>query len=368
MVTLFSQTMPKTLNEQAKRANQNIYQTALIEAADLLSIKLFIQPLYSQPNLGQNTFPNKKIRKFLEGCARIINHIQMSQYVFETKKGYDAVLFTHFLNLPVFLTFLFSGFRSKNIFLLAHYMQQVKNHKLYFWLFRFYIWLGYTFLVFEESKLFNQIGFSKKELDHFIVIPHPVISRPEYKKNTSSAQKWVGLIGEIRTEKNISQTLNLLLSLQVELNFNLILGAPDLSIYAALPKTERVRLINTSSTEDYFKAMASCDVVVLNYNKHNYYLRASGIIADALGTNTYIICPNYPLMQHQVMWPTLVGNSFNSLKELPIVLQQTLNLPDANNNPAFKEHFMKRSAKNIASILHILFETKIKNKENVRKN
>lgn len=364
MAIQFSQTMPKNLNQEAKNGNQNVYQAALIEAADLLKINLFIQPLHSLPNLGQNTGSVHLIQKVLKGCARIFQHIQMASYLSQTQTGYDAVLFTHFLNIPVFFTFLFSGFRSKNIYLLAHYMQQVANNKFYFGLFRFYIWLGYTFLVFEETNVLKQLGFSKKERMHFMALPHPVMARPAYKKRTTSAQKWVGLIGEVRSEKNIDSTLNTMLALQKELGFKLILGAQDVSAFPQVVLNEDIQYMNTTSTAGYFEALAACDVVVLNYDEKNYALRASGVIADAAGTRTYSVCPDYPFMRHQVLWPAPIGVVFNQTTDLPRALQQALSLPDARLNPAFEAHYASRSANEIAQILATaLFQDKETNHE-----
>ena len=130
MAIPFFLTMPEPItdhNKLAKQANQNIYQTALLDAADLMRLRLFIQPLYPLARYGQDQVRILNLDRFLKAFARSIQHIQMSRYIEQTQRGYDALLFTHFLNIPIFLTFLCSGFRSSGVILLAHYIQQIAD-------------------------------------------------------------------------------------------------------------------------------------------------------------------------------------------------------------------------------------------------
>jgi hypothetical protein len=339
-------------NRLAKRANQNIFQTVLLEAADITQYRLFIQPLYELPNLGQDRVPQKVLRRFLKACSRVVEHIRMAQYVSQIRQGYDAVLFTHFLNFPIFLTFLFSGLQPNRVYLLSHYMQQVFRNRLYFWLFKLYIWKGYRFLVFEDADLLARAGFSAQELRAFVSIPHPVLAHPQLKQSISLGhRKRVGLIGEVRDEKHVPETIAWLSNLQEELKFDLVIGTKNISFFQELSLGSRATFIDTTTNEGYFAALSACDVIVLNYEKRNYFMRASGVIADAIGTRTYCICPNYPVMRRQILWPVPIGDVFDDLANLGHALGEILTWPDPKTNPAFNQHAQERSAHVIAGII-----------------
>ena len=345
-------------NILARNAVQNVFQTAILDAADQTQTRLFIQPLYPIPDLGQEKVRNKLISRTLKGIARILDHIRMAQYVSQLDNGYNAVLYTMFLNIPVFLTFLFSGFRSKNVYFLAHFIQQIRQRRLYIWLFKFYIFLGYKFIVFEDLSLLASAGFTAKEMGAFSAIPHPVLDKnspiPVKKPNQ---RKKVGLIGYHRSEKQMQQIMELLLRLQNKLNYDLILGTNDISDFNEIHFDNRTTFFNTTSRNDYFKALSVCDIIVNNYQEGHYYLRSSGVIADAIGTHTYCICPDFPIIRQQVVWPAPIGKVFKSIDSLPEVLNEVLNWEDAKMNPAFELHYQQRSSLTLANLFDEIMKT-----------
>jgi len=338
-------------NILARRATQNVFQTVILDAADLTQKRIFVQPLYPVPNLGQEKVSNWTLHRTLKALARIVEHIRMAQYISQLDHGHDAVLYTMFLNIPAFFTFLFSGFRSKNVYLLAHFVQQCRENRFYVWLFKFYIFLGYKFFVFEDASLLAREGLTEKEMRSFFSIPHPAQDKTSLiAKVKSTKGKKVGLIGYTHPGKQSKQTLELLIRLQNEMSYDLILGTNDISAFKEIQFDDKTIFINTSSSKDYFAALAVCDVLVINYDKCRSYLRSSGVIADAIGTRTYCICPNYPILRQQLVWPTTVGKVFDTIDDLPRVLQEVLNWEDAKTNSAFDLHYQQRSAQTLARI------------------
>jgi hypothetical protein len=125
----------------------------------------------------------------------------------------------------------------------------------------------------------------------------------------------------------MEETLQLLLKIQKSIDFILIIGTDDLSPFTELEiDNNRIKLVNTSKKDDYHTTLTECDIIILNYEKSKYFYRCSGVAADAIGTKTFVLCPNFPLMNNQINYPTQVGISYENESDLETAIQQSLEL------------------------------------------
>lgn len=151
----------------------------------------------------------------------------------------------------------------------------------------------------------------------------------------------IGIIGAYRKEKNIETILKYLSSYKsdgasVLKNCNIILG----STYDCRSEEQKelIEFIDTSKNDIYLDLLDLVDVAVLNYDKA-YAFRSSGVLHDIVSRRTYCIVPNYPILVSQVVWPVEVGVSFDSLDELPDLVEyaiQVLGASDKNIYEAFE--------------------------------
>ena len=300
-------------------------------------------------------------RKILKVFQLIICHIELGQKIIKNRNR-DAILVHGFSTEFLIFTYIYSFFWTKNVYILTHHNIQQAFHSLPIGsLFKIYHALGYKFIVNETSLILKNIGFSEQESGQHLSLLHPVIgidtsvyldNNEEIKKLnlTGVDRKKVGIVGKIRQEKQFNKTLDLLLKLQEKLDFLLIVGTDDLSAASEL-NSERIELVDTATRANYFSVLAACDIIVLNYEESKYLYRCSGVAADAIGTRTYVVCPNFPMMSHQLNYPERVGILYNDESDLEMAIRQTLQLVPAAENTAFESHYVERSVENLAIAL-----------------
>jgi hypothetical protein len=299
------------------------------------------------------SFPvhNKVFKKIIKYINLILAHIKMGQNIRKNKHR-DGLIVYGFSTEFWLLAWVSSLFWTKNVYLQNHHnIQQACVNPGMKFLLKVYTWLGYRYIVNETASILKNIGYSEQQISQYISLPFPVI--PEATKKILELEetpKKVGIVGQIRKGKQIEETLNLLINLQDKLNYTLVVGTNNLSFSEEI-NLEKVKLFNTDNREDYLAVLAACDVIVLNYEQEKYYYRCSGVAADAIGVHTYVICPDYPLMQSQILSPSPVGLVYHHETELESILQQVLELPAAKENPAFAEHYANRSITKIAEFL-----------------
>ncbi|MBR8830485.1 MAG: hypothetical protein N5P05_000041 [Chroococcopsis gigantea SAG 12.99] len=192
-----------------------------------------------------------------------------------------------------------------------------------------------------------------------LVIPHPMLGdvepRLKYGERRNSSEKIkIGLTGIIRPDKPIDKILKKLQKF-ITLNqdsFELIIGTPLREKPAYLESLD-ITLRDTTKDEDYLNLLKELDILVVDYDKKRYYYRASGVISDAVSCGCYIIAPDYPLIEHQITWPAIVGNTFTDLSQLDELLikaTEQIKSIGKDNNWRWRE---KRSAKYIAELLSL---------------
>jgi glycosyltransferase involved in cell wall biosynthesis len=322
----------------------------------------------NEPKLFPN-LENLPLRKILKVIELAVCHANLGKAILNNKNR-DAIIIHGFSTAFLTFTYFFSLFWAKNIFCLTHHnIQQAFQSPLMRLMLKMYHVLGYRFIVNETPSVLKNIGFSNQEIDQHLSLLHPVFRVASSSIFTSDKEigqigsneikkRKIGLVGKVRREKQFDKTLNLLLELQEKLDFLLIIGTDDLSPVDNM-KLDGVKLLDTSTKDNYLSVLALCDVVVLNYEESNYYYRCSGVAADAIGVGSYVVCPSFPFMSHQLNYPNQVGILYNNESDLEMAIQQALELVPTSENTAFESHYATRSIENLALILTKDIESRI---------
>ena len=309
-----------------------------------------------------------KLKKIL---SLALCHIELGIRVFLGRQK-DAIILHGFSTELLILTYLFSLFRSKNIYCLTHHHIQQANYNILARIaLHVYSRLGYSFIINEDAQILKNLGFDETQTNRHVTMLHPVIeSSPEIFLNlensvnsdhlVSSDRVKIGIVGKIRPEKKTYKTLSLLLSLKAKYNFCLIVGTDDFSGLAeSINMSDDIVLINTSTRSGYLEALYKSDIIVLNYEESRYFYRCSGVAADAIGVKTYVVCPNFFMMRNQLYSPSQVGITYDSEGSLENAIDQAINLSISSHEENFRMHFEQRSINKISSDLIEKIETRI---------
>ncbi|HEX7446496.1 MAG TPA: glycosyltransferase [Pirellulales bacterium] len=137
------------------------------------------------------------------------------------------------------------------------------------------------------------------------VSPQPATRAGATGETASPARPWhIVYIGDARTEKGFHLLPHLVADLAAEgppvrftfqSNYNIPGGEPAAAVARAqldCCPNERVRLLDEPLTSDaYRQLLLSADVVVVPYDRDNYYARSSGIFAEALVAGKPVVVP-----------------------------------------------------------------------------
>ena len=311
----------------------------------------------NEPQLGKNV-ENILLRNVLKILSLLISHLDVGADI-RKNDHVDIIIVYGFSTEFLFFTYISSLFRTRNVYLLVHHnLQQAKQNALMKFLLHLYNFFGYKFIIHETLSPLKDIGFNDQQISRRLALLHPVQEVEGESKSSSDLLLEVkqneifkvGLIGKIRKGKRFLETLSLLTEISRKLNFLLIIGSDDVPALE-LTVADGVKLVDTSSHENYLAALALCDILVLNYQETDYLYRCSGVAADAVGARTYVVCPNFPLLSHQVNYPSLVGVLYDSESELEEAIKRALTLASSSEKSAFNEHYAERSASNITLLL-----------------
>jgi hypothetical protein len=335
----------RALTEAASRSK---YHIQLIEGRGLGRSKTLRHPFLQQ--LGK-------------AIEVITSHINMGQQIRQARSQ-DALILQGFCTEFMVLTYLLSGGHTENVYLLVHHNIQQATQNIWarrgmHWLHR----LGYKFIVNESAQALAAIGFDPTAIVQHVSLPHPVVeiavapvAFPDHPRE--SRRQKIGVIGQIRAGKQAIQTIQQLLPLQASLGFQLVIGTDDFSALAAIDCTG-AELINTTTHHEYLSALATCDLVVLNYEASRYFYRCSDVVADAIGTKTFVICPDFPLIHEQVMEPEPIGVLYQHAGEFELAIKDALMLARLSDRQCFETHFLARSAVGMVPILETAIERRL---------
>ncbi|HIF9110443.1 TPA: hypothetical protein ACX6PT_003226 [Photobacterium damselae] len=227
----------------------------------------------------------------------------------------DFVILREFNTIPFLISSLFLFPISKHVILnVNHNFQKASKSKIHSLAIRWFDWLGFSYLCFEGK--FNLFKF-KKEI---ISIPFPMspIVSTNLKPKCDSIS--VGFIGSYRKEKNIELLLE---ALNVIKGHKLILGTDKVSLLEEY-KEKGWTVYNTTDYQDYLKAINDIDALIVNYNKNSYNFRHSGVITDFIYQGKLVIVPKFEFFSAQILTPCRVGELFESLDEIPFIIENKL--------------------------------------------
>jgi hypothetical protein len=332
------------LNNPMSKIVLNSLQHSLCETARLSQhdVRVVIVP---EPQLAK-----RRLAGWQRHCLKVLSlglkHMRVGTQI-AIGKAQDAVILPDFSTEFLWLTYLFSGFQTRNVYVLVHHnVQQALHNPLIRGMLKVYSGLGYKFILNETLAPLRDLGYHKPEERGHAVLLHPVQAESIAATQPEAIPK-VGIVGSVRKGKRFAETLALLQQLQTQLDFTLVLGidAPEQFQHLA---NDRLCVMDTASHAQYLAVIAHCDVIILNYDESQYRYRCSGVAADAIGCRTYVVAPDYPMIRHQVMSPSPVGVLYQDESALESALTQALALPTTATNPAFDQHYADRSAAGLA--------------------
>lgn len=285
----------------------------------------------------------------LRQCLHLVTHFILAlRLVRHAAKRH--VFVREFITVPL-LVFLpiWWPFRARIFFLNNHNFQFAHHKRVHRLALKFLLWAGAR-IVGVELSLREAIGFRGRKND--VVIPFPsnagfAFSGPGPANETKVK---VGVLTSFRGEQQAEELIESLSRAAPGGGWDLVVAS---HYHAPLARVSHLagEVWPLQSDEDYWKAIARFDVIVFHYARHAYEYRTSGIIADAIACGVPIICPNYPVIAHQIQWPAPMGLVYQDLSEVPELIRQVSRWPKAELREASRLHQAYRGQQAYVGIL-----------------
>ena len=293
-------------------------------AADAARARIAVLPVPMHWPPAGRSFPAA-----LDPVARLLSffmaHVRLVPELWR-RRDHDLVLVREFLTVPLLPVWLLIWpLRRRVAFLLNHNLQEAHRRPLERLVLRLLAGSGCRFGCLETTEGCRAIGLSTTP-DRLLVLPHPLeLTVP--RRARRDRRPVVGVVGEMRGEKGVEPLLEVLAAERAagRLQADLLLGCPDPAA-AGRWRSAGFEVIGTARGSDYLAALDRCDVVVINYRRERYCWRASGVAADALSRRAAVVCPDLPVMRHQLSWPAPVGALFTSLDQVAPAIGRALDL------------------------------------------
>jgi glycosyltransferase involved in cell wall biosynthesis len=297
----------------------------LLQLSERLGIKFAFITDPSPPNpKWYQWIPISPIRQF---CYQQLLHLKLAFSILFHPKADVFLIFTNnpLYSLPIYVALFL---RHRPAFFLVHGSQQLAHRSLfhriahgicaicvrYGELYPVHLELGDAVL--PASRRFPETKT--------LCIPHPhpfAENAPAERKHTGRFK--VGVVGMLRREKPIHQLVKILIEAQEKMDFQVVLGTPFWQKEAWVDDLP-VELVDTTTIEQYFECLSDLDVLVVDFARSEYYFRPSGVVVDAAMCGCFVLCPNYPVFQHEVTVPVTIGQTFSDLQEIPGLLQELI--------------------------------------------
>lgn len=164
-------------------------------------------------------------------------------------------------------------------------------------------------------------------------------------KNTPILIK-IGIVGALRSEKGIESTLTEIEKLDLtKIDDDVIfeVGVPYEDMLILRHKFHRFTFRDTSNDACYHSFIASCDIIIFNFQKLDYQLRHSGVLVDAISHQCISIVPKLPLLESIVTSPKRIGVIRENAQALEISIAEAISLlRDPGMKCNWKTFFAKR--------------------------
>lgn len=326
---------------------------------------------FSQHNIGvvslreKVKWPHKYLKK-LPSLRKVVMQLSLAtKLVFKIWKmqtQYDIIIVLEVFPLYMFITNILLWPLNRKIMFVLNQAQQAAFksffHRIafiYFKMFRF----GSILFEVNDSVLPNSIRIREKQK---LIIPHPVTFFNSSNYSLKKQTVVFGLFGKSRKGK----ILNLSLARQVKNTIerlpkccSLKIGLPTWDVNYKKFKEEGFEVLATNSDDEYRDFLASIDISIQVFEKDEYFFRASGSVMDAICSGCHIICSDYPVIRHEVMWPNRVGTSFNDTFDLSRAMEEALGYISSSKKGDYEKHYRERSAERIAQYIDDFVDTNI---------
>lgn len=309
----------------AARSDPHQALQPLIEAAARTRAKVAVLPV--PMHWRDRPWLPESVEVALKAAWYLVPHLHLAAQLWR-RRDHDLIVVREFVTVLLILVWpLIWPLRARVHFLINHNLQEAHRRGLERRVLRLLHRTGCRFACFETTAGFAEIGIVP-DAPYFLVIPHPMAGRVmERPDPVTGALPVVGVIGAVRAEKGSQAMLETLLRLHTEgrLKARLLLGCPEADVLA-LWQGRGFEVLDTTRHEAYLAALERCDVVILNYQRDRYEYRPSGVAADALARGAAVVCPDFPLMRHQLSVPAAVGAVFADEADLSAATARALAL------------------------------------------
>ncbi len=289
--------------------------------------------------------------RFIHVLALIRVHFKLVPRIRDLA-GSDLIVIPEFVSIPMLMVAARTwSVRRKLLCIINHNVQRAHARRLDRWALLLMAAVGIRFACYESAAGFAELGLMT-DAAHLLVLPLPVYPRsPPRDRRATRGKRVVGVIGRYRAEKGFDALIERLVGARRSgsLDAEIVLGFPEEAARARWARTGIV-VLDTTTPEDYWRALGSCDVVVLNYTKADYFYRSSNVITDAASQRTAVVCPNFPVLRRQVSSPAAVGATFDALSDLVPAILQALRIVE--NEPSNFDAYI--AARQLPALAHLL--------------
>lgn len=153
----------------------------------------------------------------------------------------------------------------------------------------------------ELTNQYNSLGLKK-----FVTVPIPHTTEKQYPRIDPN-KIIISYLGDAREEKGYQFLPNVIQDLwndyvktnkilfKIQSNFNVPRGEPKVVVAKsqldALPKDKVEVISEPLSIKDYSRLLLNSNVIILPYDRLNYFARSSGILAEALAAGIPVLIP-----------------------------------------------------------------------------
>ena len=305
------------------------------------------------PPAGWRGAPRKVAKKF----GLLLVHLVLAWDILRMPRDRFGLV-REFLSVPTLLIWPVIWFRRRRLlFVVNHNLDSALCSPLQRLALRWLWRMGIRLLCFESTAGLAELGLSNDSPRAF-AIPTPLSPISSLRSSTGRQPPVIGIVGNVRSEKGFDDLLRVMTdAVRVgKLTARLLIGTGDAEVRrrcGALGWEE----VDTTRQQDYFNALSRCDLVVFNYQRSNYFFRISGVVADAISAGAFVVAPNFPGLASQISEPSRVGLTFDSVEELPELLNRALNLAAATPADAFQLQVASRSPARLAECLREVFRS-----------
>lgn len=287
---------------------------------------LFISEITPDRKKFYNWIPSKGLKQlFYQG----IKAIDMALELIKTKEPYDIVIVFEHKPWYSILLYLVCAIKRKPTFFIVHGFQQTyRLSKLRT--------IGFKLLLFFEKRFdFYPIHLEKTDDDYdsclkfyksgiFMLTPLPDYSRERLNKSLNNSVLRIGIVGMIRPDKPIMPIIKILENYSSNIAaIDTYIGTPFWQVPDELKKRS-IKIIDTTTNEQYNSFIQSLDIVINYYDKEHFYYRSSGVLNDAVSGGCFVIVPNYPLFKEQISNPVKVGETYENVEDIKNAIDKSI--------------------------------------------